>query len=128
MTQCGPHPARDWIAAGRLIKPEAYSLDSSEVKRAEELEHVDKMLVTDARALSAHGVPLTREQWLKEVKQCEDEGTPHICEVSPSATLEEDDHLATPRPPSRGRIGTPTRYSPTSCACFLTAESFDDVR
>ena len=104
-----------WIAAGRLIEQEAYSVDSSEEKRAEELDRVDKTLVAAVRALRAHGVLLTREQWLKEAERCEAEGAPRTCEAIVSATVamdvEEEDRLATwlgdaEAAESRGRVGT----------------------
>jgi pre-mRNA-processing factor 6 len=68
-----------WIAAGRLIEQEAYAAETSEEKRVEELERVDKTLVAAVRALRAHGVLLTREQWLKEAERCEAEGAPRTC-------------------------------------------------
>ncbi|KAH9173056.1 PRP1 splicing factor, N-terminal-domain-containing protein [Lactarius sanguifluus] len=105
-----------WIAAGRLIEQEAYAaVDSSEEKRAEELERVDKTLVAAVRALRAHGVLLTREQWLKEAERCEAEGAPRTCEAIVSATVamevEEEDRLATwlgdaEAAEARGRVGT----------------------
>ncbi|KAF8271613.1 PRP1 splicing factor, N-terminal-domain-containing protein [Lactarius quietus] len=104
-----------WIAAGRLIEQEAYAADVSEEKRAEELERVDKTLVAAVRALRAHGVLLTREQWLKEAERCEAEGAPRTCEAIVSATVamdvEEEDRLATwlgdaEAAESRGHVGT----------------------
>jgi pre-mRNA-processing factor 6 len=104
-----------WIAAGRLIEQEAYAADLSEEKRTEELERVDKTLSTAVRALRAHGVLLTREQWLKEAERCEGEGAPRTCEAIVSATVamdvEEEDRLATwlgdaEAAEARGRVGT----------------------
>ena len=60
------------IAAGRLM----YAAETSEEKRTEELDRVDKTLATAVWALRAHGVLLTREQWLKEAERCEAEGAP----------------------------------------------------
>ncbi|KAF8261892.1 hypothetical protein EI94DRAFT_1744919 [Lactarius quietus] len=74
-----------WIATGRLIEQEAYATDVSEEKRAEELEPA-------VRALRAHGVLLTREQWLKEAERCEAEArrVPTV-----AMDVEEEDRLAT---------------------------------
>jgi pre-mRNA-processing factor 6 len=104
-----------WIAAGRLIEQEAYATDLSEEKRTEELERVDKTLAMAVRALRAHGVLLTREQWLKEAERCEAEGAPRTCEAIVTATVamdvEEEDRLATwlgdaEAAEVRGRVGT----------------------
>ncbi|KAI0291955.1 PRP1 splicing factor, N-terminal-domain-containing protein [Russula brevipes] len=104
-----------WIAAGRLIEQEAHAAGFSEEKRTEELERVDMTLAAAVRALRAHGVLLTREQWLKEAERCEAEGAPRTCEAIVSATIamdvEEEDRLATwlgdaEAAEARGRVGT----------------------
>ncbi|KAI0260679.1 PRP1 splicing factor, N-terminal-domain-containing protein [Gloeopeniophorella convolvens] len=104
-----------WIAAGRLIEQEAYAAELSEEKRVEKLERVDNTLVAAVRALRAHGVLLTREQWLKEAERCEAEGAPRTCEAIVAATVamdvEEEDRLATwlgdaEAAEARGRVGT----------------------
>jgi pre-mRNA-processing factor 6 len=104
-----------WIAAGRLIEQEAYAPGLSEEKRTEELDRVDKTLATAVRALRAHGVLLTREQWLKEAERCEAEEAPRTCEAIVSATVamdvEEEDRLVTwlgdaESAEARGRVGT----------------------
>jgi pre-mRNA-processing factor 6 len=101
-----------WIAAGRLIEQEAVAL--SEEKRVEELGRVDRTLATAVRTLRAHGVLLTREQWLKEAERCEAEGAPRTCEAVVSATVamdvEEEDRLTTwlsdaEAAEARGRVG-----------------------
>ena len=62
-------------------------------------DRVNKSLATAVRTLRAHGVLLTREQWLKETQRCEGEGAPRMCEAIISATVamdvEEEDHFAT---------------------------------
>ncbi|KAN0112057.1 PRP1 splicing factor, N-terminal domain containing protein [Russula decolorans] len=104
-----------WIAAGRLIEQEAYATEISEEKRTEELDRVEKTLATAVRQLRAHGVLLTREQWLKEAERCEAEGAPRTCEAIVYATVamdvEEEDRFATwlgdaEAAEARGRVGT----------------------
>ena len=68
-------------------KQEAYPVELPEVKRMEELNSVYKTLATAFRTLHAHGVLLTRKQWLKEAEQCEAEGAPRKCEAIVSATV-----------------------------------------
>ena len=104
-----------WIAAGRLLEQEAYATDKPEEKRNEELQVVDKTIAAGVRQLRAHGVLLTREQWLKEAERCESEGSPRTCEAIVKATVamevEEEDRLDTwmsdaESAESRGHVGT----------------------
>ncbi|KAH9936195.1 PRP1 splicing factor, N-terminal-domain-containing protein [Fomitopsis serialis] len=104
-----------WIAAGRLLEQEAYATEKPEGKRNEELEVVDKTIAAGVRQLRAHGVLLTREQWLKEAERCESEGSPRTCEAIVKATVamevEEEDRLDTwmsdaESAEPRGHVGT----------------------
>ncbi len=98
-----------------MIEQEAYAVELPEEKHTEELDRIDKTLATAMWTLHAHGVLLTREQWLKEAERCEAEGALRTCEAIVSATvaidMEEEDRFATwlgdaEAAEARGRVGT----------------------
>lgn len=113
-----------WIAAGRLLEQEAFNKaktetgeerDKTDDERNKELDLVDKTIEIGVRELRRNQVLLTREQWLKEAEQCEEEGSPRTCEAIVKATVamevEEEDRLDTwvgdaESAEARGRVGT----------------------
>lgn len=104
-----------WIAAGRLLEQQAVLPEKTEEQRDQELDMVDKVIERGVRNLRQHQVLLTREQWLKEAEQCEDDGSPRTCEAIIKATVamdvEEEDRLDTwmgdaEAAEQRGRVGT----------------------
>jgi pre-mRNA-processing factor 6 len=105
-----------WIAAGRLLEQEAYSNpDSTLDHREKQLAMVDKTIEAGVRELRRHQVFLTREQWLKEAENCEEDGSLRTCESIVRATvsmeIEEEDRLDiwmgdAESAGGRGKVGT----------------------
>lgn len=98
---------------------------------------IDTTIELGVKELKKHGVLLTRDQWLKEVKRCESEGIPVVCEAIVKATaameIEDEDTLDTwvgdaESVEGNSMVGTARAILAYAHKCYLIGRVYGDGR